>query len=73
MLWWTLFWKNEQYFYVNLEFAKDPSEMLEIDVEYYKQEIMQPWMRIFMHLEEFNQDRLFEAFDVKDADRKKIK
>ncbi len=30
-------------------------------------------MRIFTHLEEFNEDKLFEAFEVKDADRKKIK
>ena len=47
--------------------------MLEIDLDYYKQEILQPWMRIFMHLEEFNEEKLFEAFDVKDGDRKKIK
>jgi hypothetical protein len=55
------------------EFASKPEEALEIDLEYYKQEILQPWMRIFTHLEEFNEDKLFEAFEVKDADRKKIK
>lgn len=47
--------------------------MLEIDIDYYKQEILQPWMRIFMHLEEFNLDKLFEAFEVKDGDRKAIR
>lgn len=36
--------------YLNSEFSKDPSEKLEIDIDYYKQEILQPWMRIFMHL-----------------------
>ena len=60
-------------FYLFKEFSNNPAEMLEIDLDYYKQEILQPWMRIFMHLEEFNEEKLFEAFDVKDGDRKKIK
>lgn len=47
--------------------------MLEIDIDYYKQEILQPWTRIFMHLEEFNLEKLFEAFEVKDAERKSIR
>jgi hypothetical protein len=33
------------------EFASKPEEALEIDLDYYKQEILQPWMRIFTHLE----------------------
>jgi len=37
-------------FYLDSEYANDPDQKLQIDIEYYKQEILQPWMRIFMHL-----------------------
>jgi len=42
-------------------------------MDYYKQEIIHPWMKIFMHLNDFSEEKLFDAFGVQDGERKKIK
>ena len=38
------------FFFDFIEFSSRPEDVLEIDLDYYKQEILQPWMRIFTHL-----------------------